>query len=263
MSEASDFAEAKREIENLKEQLRRTQALATLGELTSIATHEFNNILMTVLNYAKMGLRHRDEPTREKAFNKILDASQRASKISSTILAQARNRKTELVPTDLAGIIEDTLVLLDREMRQYRIVVQREVEACPPALASGNEIQRVLINLLVNARQAMQGGGTVSIGLRCDADNQHVLLVVGDTGQGIPRDQLPKIFDSFYSSKSGPDASGKGGTGLGLAVCREIIEAHKGRIRVESTPGKGTQFTLKLPIAQRAAPVPQAAAAGT
>ena len=135
MSEASEVAQARQEIEQLKEQLRRTQALATLGELTSTATHEFNNILMTVLNYAKMGLRHRDEPTRDKAFTKILDASQRAAKITSTILAQARNRKADLVPTDLVTIVEDTLVLLEREMRQYRVVVQKDFKECPMAMA--------------------------------------------------------------------------------------------------------------------------------
>jgi signal transduction histidine kinase len=261
MSEASEVAQARQEVEQLKEQLRRTQALATLGELTSTATHEFNNILMTVLNYAKMGLRHRDEPTRDKAFTKILDASQRAAKITSTILAQARNRKADLVPTDLVTIVEDTLVLLEREMRQYRVVVQRDFKECPMAMANGNEIQRVLINLLVNARQAMPDGGTVSIGLDSDADTGQVILSVRDTGKGIPKESLPKIFDSFYTSKAGPDASGKGGTGLGLSVCREIIEAHRGRIRVESTVGVGTMFVLRIPTAQSQA-LQQPVAAG-
>lgn len=261
-NEANELAAAKREIEQLKTQLRKTQALATLGELTSTATHEFNNILMTVLNYAKMGLRHRDDATREKAFNKILDASQRAAKISTTILSQARNRKADFVPTDLVAIIDDTLVLLERELRQYRVGVEKDFQACPQAMVDGNEIQRVLINLLVNARQAMPDGGTVTISLSRDAENDFVVLSIRDTGEGIPKESLPKIFDSYFSSKSGPDATGKGGTGLGLAVCREIIEAHRGRIRVESTVGKGTMFVLRLPTAVRAA-VPEVAIAGT
>lgn len=261
-NEATELAEARLEIELLKSQLRKTQALATLGELTSTATHEFNNILMTVLNYAKMGLRHRDDATREKAFNKILDASQRAAKISTTILAQARNRKSDFVPTDLTAIVEDTLVLLERELRQYRVGVERDFQACPPAMVNGNEIQRVLINLLVNARQAMPDGGTVTISLGCDPENEFVVLSVRDSGQGISKEALPKIFDAYYSSKSGPDATGKGGTGLGLAVCREIIEAHRGRIRVESTVGKGTMFVLRLPTASPAA-VQQVAVAGS
>jgi signal transduction histidine kinase len=79
-------------------------------------------------------------------------------------------------------------------------------------------------------------------------------LVVRDNGSGIPPEVLPKIFDSFFTTKKGPDASGKGGTGLGLSMCREIIESHHGRIRVDSTVGKGTAFTLKLPAAPKAAP---------
>lgn len=250
MSMGSELADAKLEIEQLKEQLRRTQALATLGELTSTATHEFNNVLMTVLNYAKMGLRHKDDATREKAFTKILDATQRASKISTTILAQARNRKTDFVPTDLKTIVEDTLVLLERELRNFRVAIECDLKVCPPAMANGNEIQRVLINLLVNARQAMPNGGTVILTLNHDSAGNFVVLGVRDTGEGISKENLPKIFDAYYSSKSGPDATGKGGTGLGLAVCREIIESHKGRIRVESTVGQGTLFVLKIPAAQ-------------
>ena len=250
MSEASELVDAKRQIEQLKEQLRRSQAMATLGELTSTATHEFNNVLMTVLNYSKMGLRHKDDATREKAFTKILDASQRAAKITSTILAQARNRKADHVPTQLRSLIEDTLVLLERELRQYRVGVECELNECPDAMIDGNEIQRVLINLLVNARQAMPNGGTIQIKLAVEHPTGQVVLSIRDSGQGIPKDQLPKIFDSFYTSKSGPDASGKGGTGLGLSVCREIIESHRGRIRVESSVGKGTVFTLRLPIAK-------------
>ena len=250
MSQVNELERAQEEIEALRAQLRRTQALATLGELTSTAVHEFNNILMTVLNYAKMGLRHNDDATRDKSLTKILEASQRAAKISTTILAQARNRKDDRVPTPLKSIIEDSLVLLERELRKYRISVETDLQDCPPALVNGNEIQRVLINLIVNARQAMPEGGTLQVTLASDDENGSVTLTVRDSGSGIPADQLPRIFQPFYSSKSGPDATGKGGTGLGLSVCREIIEAHRGRIRVESNLGQGTAFTLMLPAAK-------------
>lgn len=249
MSKSGETAEAGQEIEILRRQLRQSQALATLGELTGTATHEFNNILMTVLNYAKMGLRHRDDATREKALTKILEASQRAAKITSTILAQARNRTDDYAPTQIERIIDDALVLLERELRKYRIGVVKEFAPCPPARANGNDIQRVLINLLVNARQAMPEGGTIRLSIEHDRVSQHVVIGVRDTGSGIPMDQLPKIFDAFYSSKAGPDETGKGGTGLGLAVCREIVEAHHGRIRVESSVGKGTLFIIRLPVA--------------
>ncbi len=238
------------QLQYLKSELRKTQSLAALGELTGTATHEFNNVLMTIINYAKLGLRNRDDASREKALTKILQASERAAKITTTILAQARNRSESYEPTDLGQIVSDALVLLEREMRKYRIAVETELDPkTPPALACGNQIQRVLLNLLINARQSMSDGGTVWIKLTPSAEAGFVELVVRDTGSGISKESLPRIFDAFYSTKDGPDASGKGGTGLGLAACKEIIDAHNGRIRVESTVGRGTAFIIRLPVA--------------
>jgi signal transduction histidine kinase len=166
----------------------------------------------------------------------------------------ARNRSSGMEPTDLTQLIEDTLLLLEREMNKYRVTVEKYFQPVPKAYANGNQIQQVFLNLLINARQAMPSGGRIAIKLQHDAENDMVDLVVRDNGSGIPPEVLPKIFDSFFSTKKGPDASGKGGTGLGLSMCREIIESHHGRIRVDSTVGKGTAFTLKLPTASKVAP---------
>ena len=242
------LADQERHVQYLKSELRKMQALAALGELTGTATHEFNNVLMTIINYARLGIRNKDEASRDKALNKILEASERAAKITQTILAQARNRSESYEPTDLAGIINDSLVLLEREMRKYRVAIETDIDAeTPLAFASGNQIQRVLLNLLINARQSMPEGGTILIRLKPSADAGFVELYVRYTGGGIPRDKLPKIFDAFYTTKDGPDGSGKGGTGLGLAGCKEIIDDHRGRIRVESTVGRGTAFLIRLP----------------
>ncbi len=238
---------AEEQIAMLKEQLCQAQKLTALGELVSTTTHEFNNVLTTILNYAKMGQRHRDQATRDKAFEKILTAGQRAARITNGILGFARNRSQGMEPTDLAKLVDDTVLLLEREMVKYRVLVEKQFQAIPPAMANTNQIQQVLLNLLVNARQAMPSGGHILIRLSYDPAQQMDELMVRDTGSGIPSDKLPRIFDRFYTTKSGPDASGKGGTGLGLSFCRDIIEAHHGRIRVESTVGKGTAFTLKLP----------------
>jgi signal transduction histidine kinase len=238
-----------RQIEMLEQELRHARKMSALGELVSTTTHEFNNVLTTILNYAKLGLRHKDEASRDKAFEKILAASQRAEKITNGVLGIARNRGTDRVPTDLAKIVEQTLVLLEREMQKYRVAVEVQTEPSPPALVCGNEIQQVLLNLLTNARQAMPRGGRMMIRLAPDLAAGTVDLTVRDTGSGIPADRLPRIFDRFYTTKQGPDASGKGGTGVGLSMCREIIEQHQGKIRVESTVGVGTAFTLKLPMA--------------
>lgn len=245
-----DYNELQRENEQLRIQLREAQKLTALGELLSTTTHEFNNILLAVINYAKMGIRHRDDATRDRALEKILLSGERAAKITNSILGVARNRSSKIEPTNLGKLVDDTLVLLERELRKYRISLEtRYDENLPEAMANGNQIQQVLLNLVTNARQAMKPGGTLTIAMTHDLQQGTVDLMIRDTGSGIPPDQLPHIFDRFYTTKSGPDESGKGGNGLGLAACRDIIESHRGRIRVASTPGKGTAFTIKLPAA--------------
>ena len=238
------------ELQLLKQQLAQAQRLTALGELLGTTTHEYNNVLMTILNYAKMGIRHKDEGTRDKAFEKILAAGERAAKITNGILGLARNRSGEFEPTDLAKLVEDALVLLERELRKYRIAIETRISQAPLARANPNQIQQVLLNLLINARQAMPQGGQVIVSVGFDEGSKMVELSVRDNGSGIPADQLSRIFDPYYSTKKGPDETGKGGTGVGLAACRDIMEAHQGKILVASTVGKGTAFTLRLRVAE-------------
>jgi signal transduction histidine kinase len=254
----ADLQELQQQVDFLKQQVTQMQKLTALGELVSTTTHEFNNVLMTIINYAKLGLRHKDNATREKSFEKILAAGNRAAKITNGVLGMARNRTTNQEPTNLALVVEDTLLLLERELNKYHVTVDKNYAQVPEAMVCPNQIQQVLLNLLINARQAMPGGGRVAIKIALDAENNMIDLMIRDYGCGIPADKLPRIFDAFYTTKTGPDASGKGGTGLGLSLCREIIEAHRGRIRVDSSPGKGTAFTLKLPLAPKpcASPAP-------
>ena len=235
----------------LRDQIRQMQRMTALGELTSTTTHEFNNVLMTILNYARMGLRHRNEGTRDKAFNKILAAAERANKITNSVLGMARNRSDQFESTDVAQLIDQTMVLLEREMNKYRISVELQIEPVPPIRAIGNQIQQVLLNLLINARQAMTDGGQLII--RLWHQQGTVNLSIRDYGAGMAPETLRRIFEPYYTTKSGPDESGKGGTGLGLAACKEIIETHGGKIRVESSIGKGTCFTLRFPASS---PVP-------
>jgi signal transduction histidine kinase len=156
----------------------------------------------------------------------------------------------------MVKLVDDSLLLLERELAKYRISVDRQLEAVPRARANPNQIQQVLVNLIINARQAMSQGGRLLVRLWHDSQNDTVDLMVRDNGCGIPPDVLPRIFEPFFTTKRGPDASGKGGTGLGLAACRDIIEAHHGRIRVESSLGKGTAFTVMLPAVRAESPPP-------
>src|ERR1041385_8991696 len=139
------------QVAMLQEQLNQAQKLTALGELVSTTTHEFNNVLMTIINYAKMGMRHRDQATRDKAFEKILAAGNRAAKITNSVLGFARNRSSSFEPTDMVKLVEDSLLLLEREMSKYRVVVDRQFHPVPEAMVNTNQIQQVLLNLLINA----------------------------------------------------------------------------------------------------------------
>ncbi len=234
-------------IAQLQLRLAQVERLAAVGELTSTTTHEFNNLLMTILNYAKMGLRNKDDASREKAFTRILDAANRGAKITNTVLGLARNRSGDMEPTNLVPLIEDTLVLLEREMQKYRVAIETQFDEVPNVMAAGNQIQRLMLNLLTNARQAIGEIGTIRIRIVYEKKTNSVVLTVRDSGQGIAPENLPKIFEPFFTTKNGPDDSGKGGTGLGLSACKEIVDQHQARVRVESTVGKGTAFSIRFP----------------
>jgi len=241
--------ELEKQLADLRRQMMHLEKMSTVGVLASSITHEFNNILTTVINYAKMGLRHEDDATRKKAFDKILTAGQRAAKITTGMLSYARHRDDRQETHSLQSLIDDVLVLVEKDLQKHRITLTKNVQDDVFARVNPNQIQQVLLNLVINARQAMEPGGSLTIEVTADDTNTWALVSVSDTGAGIPGDQLPKIFDEFYSTKSA-DESGQGGSGLGLALCKSIIESHKGRIRVDSRLGHGTTFTLKLPLAR-------------
>jgi len=252
----SEIQELRQQVEQLKQRLFEAQKLTAMGELVGTTTHEFNNVLMSMINFARMGLRHQDQKTRDNCFEKIAAAGDRAAKLTTGILAMAKNRGNRLEPTDIAQIVADTVTLMERELRKYRISLDVVCDETPQAMANGNQLQQVLLNLIINARQAMPQGGTLLLKVAHNPADRMVEIMVRDSGVGIPADQLPRIFESFYSTKSGPDETGTGGTGLGLAACRDIIEAHRGKIRVQSTPGVGTAFTLRIPESTTAASIP-------
>jgi signal transduction histidine kinase len=249
-SGGSEHSDLHTELAFLKEQLARAQKQTALGELVSTTTHEFNNVLMTIINYAKLGLKHKDAETAARSFEKILTAANRAARITNGILGFARNRTATFEATDMVKLIDDTVLLVEREMVKYRVQVERKIGETPPALCNTNQIQQILLNVLINARQAMPQGGRLTIQLAYDSASDFVDLTVRDTGIGMDTETLHRIFEPYYTTKAGPDATGKGGTGLGLAMCKDIIETHRGKIRVESSPGKGTAFTIRLPSAR-------------
>lgn len=253
LAEHETADELRRQVAALRSQLEHSQRMSTIGELASTTTHEFNNLLTTIINYARLGMRHKDEPTRDKALQKINDAATRATKVASSVLAMARSRTGGFEPVSMSAILEDTLHLIGREFQKHRIALETEVAADLPMVSgSSTQLQRVLVNLFVNARQATRAGGSVRVKLQHDVQTDEVVLQIRDSGSGIAPELLPRIFDPYFTTKDGPDASGQGGTGIGLSSCKQIIDAHNGRIRVDSGIGKGTAFTIRIPVDTKA-----------
>jgi signal transduction histidine kinase len=236
-----------REVAELRDKLRQAQKLTSIGVLTSSLTHEFNNILTTVINYAKLGLRHKDAPSRDKAFDKVLMAAQRAARITTGMLAFVRNKGDRRDPLCLVQLLEDVLVLVEKDLQKHRIRVETSFSDRPYALVNAGQVQQVLLNLIINARQAMSEGGALSLSVHTNAETGYGEIAVRDTGCGIPPEKLDQLFTPFFTTKAA-DSQGQGGTGLGLALCKDVMDAHQGRIRVESAPGAGTTFVLKFPL---------------
>src|SRR5262245_39911503 len=236
------------EADQLRQQLLRAQRLSSVGTLASSVAHEFNNILTTVINYAKLGLKpEASESSRLQALEKILKGSQRAATIINSMLGFARNQSTQREATDLVALIEEVLILTDKDLSKHQVQVEKKIFGRPKAPVVRGQIEQILLNLVITARQAMPRGGRLTIEVRENPRTSMGEISIADTGVGIPPEQLRLIFEPFYTTKE-PDDEGHGGSGLGLSVCRQIIEQHQGRIRVESVVGKGSKFTVKLPL---------------
>src|SRR5262245_22783817 len=234
------------ETEALRQQLLQAQRLSSVGELASSITHEFNNILTTIINSAKLGMRNPDPGEKQQAFDRIVKAGQRAATIASGMLAFARTTPTHRSNCDIARLVEGVLVLPEKDLMKHRVHVETRFLSRPLAWVVPGQIEQILVNLVINARQAMPHGGRLKIEVKENRPADMVEVRVWDTGVGMPPEQLRQIFEPFCTTKQ-PDEYGRGGTGLGLSVCRQIIEQHHGRIRVESVVGKGSTFTIKLP----------------
>ena len=254
---------AQAELDTLRRQLEHCDRLATLGTLAATVAHEFNNLLTPASNYAQLALRTLDEvrPDLElvrKALKKAQTAAAKADRICQAILGFARatgDEKAVVEATcDVTAVVDEALATLGREPEKEGITLKRHIEPGLCAAVDPLQLEHVLVNLLVNARQAVLGGGkchgTLSVSatlLRGEAGPQ-VQIDVADTGCGIPSERLPHIFEPFYTTRDGTTPSGRG-TGLGLSLCRQIVERHGGQIRADSTPGRGTVFHVLLPAA--------------
>jgi two-component system NtrC family sensor kinase len=168
--------------------------------------------------------------------------AQRVARIAQGLLSFARESSGERGPVDLNHLVEETLLLIEKQVSKIGITIQRALApTLPPILGDGNALQQVVLNLLTNARDALGSGGVMTLETGFVPGRPgSVRVIVQDTGPGIPPDLLPRIFDPFFTTKPA-------GTGLGLSISYGIVRDHKGTIDVESLPGQGTVFTLTFP----------------
>ena len=160
-----------------------------------------------------------------------------------------RGGESELGPVSLQTLVDETLLVLARDPQKDGIALRTQIQAGLTVRADQIQLEQVLLNLLINARQAMMGrGGSITIRANLSESGTEARLSVVDTGPGIPEKNLTKIFEPFFTTKGTAKKGEHKGTGLGLAICKEIIEHHKGRIDVQSELGKGTTFTVILPV---------------
>ena len=246
-----DVSERKKlddETRDIYHQLLQAEKMAALGQTISGVAHELNNPLATILSWAerlsqRTGL---DEPLR-RGLETILGESERAARIVRNLLTFARKRQTTRAMVDVNQVVRETLALRAYEQRVSNIAVIDALAAgLPQVFADGYQIQQVLLNLVINAEQAMlsaNGRGILVVRTWHDVDQESVALEVNDDGPGIPEEVQPKIFDPFFTTKE----VGKG-TGLGLTVAYAIVHEHGGRIRLESRPGVGASFYVEVPI---------------
>jgi len=248
MRDVSERKKLDDETRDIYHQLLQAEKMAALGQTISGVAHELNNPLATILSWAeRLSERPRlDEPVR-RGLETILSESERAARIVRNLLTFARKRQTTRAMVDLNQVIRETLALRSYEQRLTNITVIEALAAgLPQVFADGHQVQQVLLNLVINAEQAMlvaHGRGTIVVRTWHDPDHETVMLEINDDGPGIPADLQPKIFDPFFTTKE----VGKG-TGLGLTVAYAIVQEHGGRIRLESRSGSGASFYVELPV---------------
>jgi signal transduction histidine kinase len=232
----------------LKTKLTRLQAMANLGKVSAIVAHEINNILMPLGNYAQAALAHpQDKGLTEKALRKTIKNSARASEILESIIAIVNGESAEVRECVLANLVDEVFSCIGRDFEKDGIKMRLEIPADLTIKVVPVQFQQVIMNLVLNAYEAMQPrGGTLSV--KAVKQDDKIVFTIADTGCGISSENLDRIFEPFFSTKTSNSPAGRTGAGLGLAFCTEIIEAHNGTISVQSEQEKGTEFTITLPL---------------
>ena len=233
----------------LERQVRQAEKLAALGTFSAGLAHEINNPLGIITSRVEVALIEaggKDIPKQLLDDLKVIEKhAHRAARIAQGLLSFSRQTAWRLVPVDANQVVEETLLLIEKQLLREQIALERCLASdLPKVMGSPNHLEQVLLNLITNARDAMTVGDRLRVESRMSPDGARVQIVIADTGKGIPAELAERIFDPFFTTKAG-------GTGLGLSISYGIIKEHGGTLEVESEVGKGATFTIGLPVADR------------
>ena len=239
--------EAERALRQAQTELAHVTRVTTLGELTASIVHEVNQPLAAIATNGEAALRflHRTEPDLQEvqeAVTGMIGDSRRASDVIQRVRALCRKSDLQLVPLNVGELIDDSLLLMQREARDNRVSLRRDLApTLPPVLGDRVQLQQVIINLVLNAMEAMASvtDRPRDLIIRSVQDGDQVLVAIADSGTGIDPDHIDRLFGSFYTTKPG-------GLGMGLSICRSIIEAHGGKLWASANAGPGATFQFTL-----------------
>ena len=230
------------ELQHLRSEVERSQRLAAVGSLAAGVAHEIRNPLSSLKGFATyFRQRYGGVPDDVKIADIMIQEVDRLNRVISELLEFSRPMELKRTKKDLAGLVRHTLGTIEGQLRDKGITVKEDMSpGLPEAAVDPDRMTQVFLNLFLNAMAAMDREGILSVGV-ARQDGRTLRVSVSDTGTGVRKEDLGRVFDPYFTTKSS-------GTGLGLAIVHRIVEAHGGEIRLESEPGKGTTFTILLPI---------------
>lgn len=243
---------AREELDALQDALVESQRLATVGTVAAAVAHEFNNLLTPLISYSQFALTgiEKGQPDMviiEKALRRSAGNAEKAGRICASMLNLSRG---QAAPTaDVQQIVDEVLAILARDPAKDGIALRVQVQPGLKLRCDAVQAEQVLLNLLINAKQAMEPrGGRLTV--VAEQQGEEAILRVSDTGPGIDPKHVERIFEPFFTTKGTVRRrGGQRGTGLGLAICKRLVEDHGGTITLQSELGRGTTFTVRLPLA--------------
>jgi len=230
-------------IKAFEDEYRRANKLSMLGELAGSIAHEIKNPLISIQGFARRIEKAKDE-NKIKEYAGVIDKeSGRLSKVLEKLLEFSRMDEPKTEPVDINGIVDDTVLFLEHHLTRFKNIILfiEKDDTLPQVEMDRIHIQQSLVNIVMNAAQAMPDGGSINI--KTGRDDGYAYISITDQGTGISREYMDKIFEPFFTTKKKGE-----GTGLGLSLCKRLIEANNGKIEVKSTEGQGSTFKILLPM---------------